>query len=187
MRRFADPSDAELNHFANQMLAAHSANKGVTKTKGGGKNSSSGDQHMSVNSVDVDANNWVLRALTDRRGSPKSVRLACEQSRDVYADLAESSSEGSRRNCGSRTGEASTTAAAISTNGRVPPPVAASRLCYKWEASGHVRASVAIKTSQEAQAFRQRVCEEAYFSAAPALSSATSMSSAQGIRNNEIV
>jgi hypothetical protein len=57
---------------------------------------------MTVNSLDVDANNWSIGPVTDRKGAPKTIRLKCEDRRDVYADAdADADSTDSHSSVGS--------------------------------------------------------------------------------------
>jgi hypothetical protein len=167
LKRFSDPSDAMLRHFSHQMIEAHRANKGPLKAMGG-KDSSNA---MRVNSVDVDANNWAVRALTDRKGTPKTVRLMCEQRRDVYAESVigtevDTTTTSAAAAAATTTTTTTTTTSTTTTTAATEAVHPASRLCYKWEASGVVTASLASKTSREAHAFNQ-VSAEDYFAAAP--------------------
>ena len=186
LRKFSDPSDAELTHFAYQMIAAHRVQKGgLMKPKGSGS-SHNNPQHMSVNSVDVDANSWTIKALTDRQGAPKTILLSGRpRGRDVYADLAgpcgASHSISISTACDDDT---MVTAAATALPITVTSSVS-SRLCYKWEASGQVKATVARKTSQDAHNFSQ-LSEEAYFSAVSALTSPAVSSSSGRSRGSQL-
>lgn len=164
LRKFSHPSDAELQLFALQMVQAHSARSGLMAGVGGGKG---GVNDMKVNSVDLDADNWSVKALADSGGAPKTVRLGGEARRDVYAQSRPSVERGCASG-GPVDGSATTVPATAkeASSAEATRSTRASRLCYKWEARGQISASLAVKTSQDARAFHT-ISEAEYFGAVP--------------------
>ena len=137
------------------MLIVHNSNRNPLKsTENTMKDSDNSVSCMKVNSVDVDAENWTVKPITNRKGEPKTVRLGNERKRDVYAEIRSTAGGISM----SSTADVSTVRVDTGHSGPT------SRLCYKWEAGGQINASVAYKTSQDAKKFRQ-FSEEDYCAA----------------------
>ena len=111
------PVILEMELFARKMIEIHKANKGLFNGDKGNTNNS----QMRVNSLDMDAHGWTVRAVNDRKGAPKMIRLQCERNRDTLADIY--NSRDTDRNVSAMTFD----------------DHHESRLCYKWIASGQIK------------------------------------------------
>ena len=128
--------------FARKMIEIHKANRGLFNGDKGNTNNS----QMRVNSLDMDAHGWTVRAVNDKKGAPKMIRLQCERNRDTLADIY--NSRDTDRNVSAMTFD----------------DHHESRLCYKWLASGQIKATVSSKSNLDTKAL-SHISAESYFNA----------------------